>query len=403
MTASNDISVAVTSITSNVCSSALVFMHIVDSRQPLLNKRKMRQGVARKRAKKGTLPSVFSHNTDGALPDDHEHATRTFTCRRFLFLQSRWCIRTRNLRLFVMALFVSLFVIAAHTVDNKRRRRRRVFPRYVRYHHDDPVHQPTPLVRRLDLNMEIYPSKRTIYVSKRAQEAQEYLKNSKDYKHNLQEPLETDDCKAQYDWQTMSFPTCNLLYETDITNLHAKRYKDEQVRLIANGYYRDVWTILGSASEKYVLKTLRYQHEHVPRNYERHRKDAIAMERLTNSPHILDIYGHCGNSGVFEYANGGDVTRMLWSSKKDTKPTITQEEKLVVAMQLTSAIAEMHNVDKEGRASIAHTDITPGQFVKVNGTFRLNDFNRARFLLWNKEKDEACGYYVANNPGKVSL
>ena len=307
-----------------------------------------------------------------------------------------------NLRLIVVAFFFSLFVIVAHTASRAGRKRRRVFPRYVRYDHDDPVLQPTPIVRRLDLDMELYPSKRTIYVSKRDQEAQDYLKNSKDFNRNLQDPLETDECKAQYDWQLKSYPTCNIVHETDITNLHARRYKDEQVRLIADGYYRDVWTVR-DGHEKRILKTLRFEHDYVPRNYERHRRDAVAMERLTSSPHILDIYGYCGNSGVFEHGDGGDVTRLLWPSRKQTKRTITQEQKLNVAAQLTSAIAAMHNVDMEGRPSIAHTDITPGQFVKVNGMYRLNDFNRARFLLWNKVKGEACGYYVANNPGKVSL
>jgi len=35
--------------------------------------------------------------------------------------------------------------------------------------------------------------------------------------------------------------------------------------------------------------------------------------------------------------------------------------------------------------------------------YRLNDFNRARFLLWNRKMNEPCGYYVGNNPGTVSL
>lgn len=60
----------------------------------------------------------------------------------------------------------------------------------------------------------------------------------------------------------------------------------------------------------------------------------------------------------------------------------------------------MHNFDKEGVASIAHTDIAPGQFVRVGRRYKLNDFNRVRFIRWNVEKNRPCTYYVGNNPGK---
>lgn len=54
-----------------------------------------------------------------------------------------------------------------------------------------------------------------------------------------------------------------------------------------------------------------------------------------------------------------------------------------------------------GVPSIAHTDIAPGQFVKVKGRYKLNDFNRARFLAWSTKDNSVCPYYVGNNPGKL--
>jgi hypothetical protein len=68
---------------------------------------------------------------------------------------------------------------------------------------------------------------------------------------------------------------------------------------------------------------------------------------------------------------------------------------------VAASIADMHNIDKEGQASMAHTDITPAQFVWYDGMYRLNDFNRARFLGWSRERNEPCGYHVGSNPGKV--
>ena len=127
----------------------------------------------------------------------------------------------------------------------------------------------------------------------------------------------------------------------------------------------------------------------------------MAMEHLTGSPNILSIYSFCANSGIFDYATGGSLEDAIWYSD-ETEWNST--EKLVVAYQVASGIADVHNSDLEGRASIAHTDITPSQFVFVNtvGRFLLNDFNRCRFIRWNKKDDEPCKFHVGNNPGMVS-
>lgn len=73
---------------------------------------------------------------------------------------------------------------------------------------------------------------------------------------------------------------------------------------------------------------------------------------------------------------------------------------MVAATQAAAGLAAFHNVDKEGQASMAHTDISPGQFIKVGSTYKLNDFNRARFIRWNEQKNEPCGYSVDKNPGR---
>jgi hypothetical protein len=62
-------------------------------------------------------------------------------------------------------------------------------------------------------------------------------------------------------------------------------------------------------------------------------------------------------------------------------------------------VAAVHNIDKEGQASIAHTDISPGQFIRIDGIYKLNDFNRARFLRWSPSENRPCGYRVSRNPG----
>ena len=102
---------------------------------------------------------------------------------------------------------------------------------------------------------------------------------------------------------------------------------DEIVRHIANGYWRDVWLLTKAARpfaardrEVTVLKTLRWRHDFTDRNYDRHRKDALASERLSGSDHVVDIFAYCSNSAVFEYGPGGDIDRRLWPyDKKEEK------------------------------------------------------------------------------------
>jgi hypothetical protein len=72
-----------------------------------------------------------------------------------------------------------------------------------------------------------------------------------------------------------------------------KRQGKESVRLIANGYWRDVW-IMRDSFNKTVFKTMRYEHDYEGRNYDRHRRDVVAAERLAGSQYVMDIYWICG-------------------------------------------------------------------------------------------------------------
>jgi tRNA A-37 threonylcarbamoyl transferase component Bud32 len=119
---------------------------------------------------------------------------------------------------------------------------------------------------------------------------------------------------------------------------------------------------------------------------------------MTASPNVINIHAYCGNSGIFEYAYGGDMEDMIWYS--DSKWNST--ERLIVAYQVATAIADVHTVEENGRPSIAHTDITTSQFVYVDGRYKLNDFNRCRFIAWNQKTNEQCGFFVSKNPGHVS-
>eukprot|EP00934_Nitzschia_sp_Nitz4_P007085 Nitzschia sp. Nitz4//scaffold21_size171442//91072//93100//NITZ4_002171-RA/size171442-augustus-gene-0.184-mRNA-1//1//CDS//3329542441//7075//frame0 len=222
---------------------------------------------------------------------------------------------------------------------------------------------------------------------------QEHLKDSDDYEIRLSEKFETGHCKAMYKWQTQSFPNCNSVFEQDLTQL-----RKEQVRLIANGYWRDVWRVQ-AANDTVALKTLRYVHKISARNFDRHRRDALAMDQLTSSRWIVDIHSYCGNTAIVEYAPGGSLDDSIFSSSE--QDYWEPHERLIIAYQVASGVAAVHNTPAEGRAAIAHTDIDTLQFVHITSTgmYKLNDFNRCRFLRWNNDTQQPCGFTVGNNPG----
>ena len=217
--------------------------------------------------------------------------------------------------------------------------------------------------------------------------------------------FEDGDCKAMYEWQKQSFPNCNLIHEHHIRPDDVATMTVDKINY---GFFRDVWRVRKDFNEtdptKYgnvVLKTLRMEQPFDGYNADRHRRDAVAMERLTSSPHVVNIYGYCVNSQLTEYSDGGDVYDAVFTEKISS--SITKLDRLRIAEQIAAGVAEVHNLEKEGQAPMAHTDITPPQFILIGGFYKLNDFNRVRFIRWNEKTNEPCPYKVANNPGEVSV
>jgi hypothetical protein len=202
-------------------------------------------------------------------------------------------------------------------------------------------------------------------------------------------------CVPLGDWQEGQHPTCNMFHAISLNELvHPEGY--ELTRLVNNGAYRDVWGIREFDGTRRVLKTLRYveNREFDQRNFDRHRRDAVAAEQLSASPYIVDIFGYCANSAFYDYAPDGDLYGV-----RDSKPS--KNDLLVIAHDVAASIADAHHYDSKGRATIAHTDIKPNQFIHIDGKYQLSDFNRCRFLTWDPELEEHCGFTVGKNAGKV--
>lgn len=225
--------------------------------------------------------------------------------------------------------------------------------------------------------------------------------NSKDYKGMfIEDPPKR--CEPQYEWQTTSFPTCNNVHETDILTRVRTLSIDQkpESKILASGFYRDVWLVENSrVGDITVMKTLRHNHVFSVKTMRSNMRDALSLDRLTRSPNALAIYGYCGNSGVFPFANGGTLEDAIvnpeWKTWNSTR-------KMKYVYQVATAIADVHNIDKEGLASMSHTDISLNQFVSTNNgvDYVINDFNRARFLYREKEPPHAlCKFRVRQNIG----
>jgi len=229
--------------------------------------------------------------------------------------------------------------------------------------------------------------------------------NSRSYRKSSVIPIVTKYCKEQHDWQLRAFPTCNTVHEMD---MHHFNTESDRIRKLGNGHHRDVWEISalqngsGGGTDKVVLKTLRYMHKFDVNNYDRHRRDALAMDRLTFSPYVVNIYSFCSNSGLVEHGGWGDLEKVIWPLGKKSHATLnlSRRDKITMALQVAMGIADTHDADHNGYASIAHTDIAPKQFIYIDGVYKLNDFNRCRLLGWHTQKNTPCGYRVGKNTGK---
>ena len=73
---------------------------------------------------------------------------------------------------------------------------------------------------------------------------------SKDWSYRQSDVWETDVCKPMGEWQTRQYPSCNSLHEIPNGNLN----QAGDVRLLSNGWWRDVWEVVGPLGDKTVMK-----------------------------------------------------------------------------------------------------------------------------------------------------
>ncbi|KAL7438854.1 hypothetical protein ACHAXM_006439 [Skeletonema potamos] len=217
-------------------------------------------------------------------------------------------------------------------------------------------------------------------------------------------------------WQATSYPNCNSIHEIDMVLSSVGMIKQEDITFLGQGWFRAAWRMDVDGLEEYdddeedyyqkesvVLKTLRYEREFLEEYYELHRRDALAMERLTASPYVLDVYGYCGQSAINELANFG-IEGMSSLEKVargfrglDIEPV--SKIKLQLAAMVAQGVSHLHSIDHpdfvraSSNATLVHYDLNPRNIAIVKrGKPKLNDFNVAEFLMWNPKTNTKCGF-----------
>ena len=233
------------------------------------------------------------------------------------------------------------------------------------------------------------------------------------------------------DWQKLSFPNCNDIHEIDM-NVFASfllkstdhrfqmifnndTYADSTARpeYVGSGLWRDVFRLQprlvpGSSDlddEQVVLKMMKSEHDVDLRNFDRHRRDALVMERLTSSPNVVNIHGFCANTVMTELVDQDLATLIERQSDEtadnesmDGGPTRrTQLGRLELALEAAKGVAALHAFSG---GPIIHADLQATQFLVDNqGRIKLNDFNRCRFRPRSNATGELCKIKIPSSPG----
>eukprot|EP00980_Cylindrotheca_fusiformis_P028443 scaffold22599_cov139-Cylindrotheca_fusiformis.AAC.34 len=181
----------------------------------------------------------------------------------------------------------------------------------------------------------------------------------------------------------VNFQNCNLFHEQDEVELG--------IKFLGEGAYRQTSYKLSQRSEP------------EEDNFEFIRMDAMVAERLSASPRTFDIYGYCGLGILSEFFYHGDIEEVVIQGDGYAEQDLHDEaglrpgndlngaEKLILALDMAEGIAVMHGYSG---GIIVHDDIQLSQFLlnEDKSMLKINDFNRAEFMLFDESSQEYCKY-----------
>ena len=296
-------------------------------------------------------------------------------------------------------------------------------------------------------------------------------KGSRDHEGNLRKERLKPGCTA-LDWHSYHFPNCNEIHEIDLRGVTRGRRQPKRSGsfpwgFVGAGLWRDVFscdprseTELNSTTEHdpfppAVLKLMKSEHEYEMRNMQRHRRDALVMERLSSSHHLVAIYGYCAQAVLtksISHTLDDVIYTREYEKKKRWKPSggyqvnppleswmgvdqdgkllatrETEEGRLKLALGVFRGLKDLHHGDGKTKEwlPVVHADLQAKQYLvdSSSGKVYLNDFNvsifdyasasssaltrmienlqRCRFMpaVKNSTSLESCSFQIPSAPG----
>jgi len=196
---------------------------------------------------------------------------------------------------------------------------------------------------------------------------------------NMRKQWPKEHCEILGDWMLREACNCNTFHELTMTEFYDRDTDYSHLEYIKDGGFRIAWKTAEYDGTPRVLKTLKYLDK---RNFdwdnlERHGRDAIAIEQLMASPYIADIYGHCAQSALVDYSD--EVSLYHIFHDEDVLPSFDQL--FQISYDAVAAVADTHHLNEDDRATIAHMDIKPNQWIYLNDRYQLNDYNLGKFVM----------------------
>ena len=243
----------------------------------------------------------------------------------------------------------------------------------------DPTPAPTHITN-------VHGAKQNVTNSQRSTHVSDVNRARKQWKRDRER------CEPFSQWHKDHFPTCNNVHAMDLSS----SIIDDETgnnKLLAQGSVRTSWLVqealsLFDGGKTVVFRTTQAKTGLTWDILDGQQKDAVITEKLSASPNVIDIFGYCGGSTINELGDGGDLKSYL----KIRNNMIPPAQLHSFATDMMRGMRDIHFVDKTTFPTMMQKDVKRDDMVVVNGTVKYHDFNSARFLEWDFNKNICCGW-----------
>jgi serine/threonine protein kinase len=207
----------------------------------------------------------------------------------------------------------------------------------------------------------------------------------------LDDHWDGESCVPMHKWQLFNPLSCNKLHEIDLP----MRIDNNQLYVVNCGDSRCAFRMQDDIGEELALKLVLFSQDEeddpfYSDDFQRARMDALTMEHLHQSPYVLDAYASCGTSQIVEYSTGGTLYDQIKIARQNGKDHLSPKDKLRIAVQLASGVADLHSLEPNGTTVLTHNDLCCHQFIEIDGVFKLNDFHSSGYIKKNRKTGRVC-------------